>query len=95
MVKMIHTVFFTTVLIGFMGLKERSSRSQFSEPSRKDIVSKSVSCFGFFRGFDGVRGVVVVDSELSRPSRRLAIKAASSAAEGPIVVTQRDVVWIC
>jgi len=94
MVKMIHTVFFTTVLIGFMGLKERSSRSQFSEPSRKDIVSKSVSCFGFFRGFDGVRGVVV-DSELSRPSRRLAIKAASSAAEGPIVVTQRDVVWTC
>jgi len=91
MVKMIHTVFFTTVLIGFMGLKERSSRSQFSEPSRKDIVSKSVSCFGFFRGFDGVRGVVV-DSELSRPSRRLAIKAASSAAEGPI---ERDVVWTC
>ena len=35
---------------------ERSSRSQFSEPSRKDIVSKSVARFGFFGGFDGVRG---------------------------------------
>lgn len=98
MVKITRTAFFTIVLLGFIGLKERSSRSQFSEPSRKDIVSKSPSRSGCFTGFVGVRGgahsPAVVDNELSRPSRMLAIKAASSAAEGAINASG-EVVWTC
>ena len=93
MVKIKSTIFFTMVLLGFMGLKERSSSSQFSEPSRKNAMSKSDLVSGLFTGFGGVRGgphlSVVVDNELSRPRRRLAIKAASSAAEGAITVVEQ------